>query len=109
MKRARTPYTLFYKEQMAQLREQNESLPFGEISKKLADTWKSLSEEQKRHYVELSKLEQESTMASSVLDQLTFLMNQSEDQSLRLAYDNFYKQRYADLQDKSSMLYGSER
>lgn len=68
MKRARTPYTLFYKEQMAQLREQNESLPFGEISKKLADTWKSLSEEQKRHYVELSKLEQESTMASSVLD-----------------------------------------
>lgn len=59
-KRPRTSYAWFYKEQMAQLREQNESLPFGEISKKLSVTWKSLPEDQRQRYVQLSKKEQES-------------------------------------------------
>ncbi|KAK8823670.1 hypothetical protein WA577_002589 [Blastocystis sp. JDR] len=59
MKRARTPYTFFYKEQMARLREQNGGLGFGEISKKLSDIWKSLPDEEKQPYIEKSRLEQE--------------------------------------------------
>ena len=67
MKRPRTSYALFYKEQMAHLREQNESLPFGEISKKLSVTWKALPEDQRQRYIQLSKKEQETRNSLIVL------------------------------------------
>ena len=34
-------------------------IPFGEMSKKLSDVWKSMPEEKKRRYVELCRQEQE--------------------------------------------------
>ena len=67
MKPPRTSYALFYKEQMAHLREQNESLPFGEISKKLSVTWKALPEDQRQRYIQLSKKEQETRNSLIVL------------------------------------------
>lgn len=56
-KRARTPYTLFYKEQMKIMREKNKGIfyfdcsfvdiAFGEISKVLSNMWKELSDSDK--------------------------------------------------------------
>ncbi|KAK8805387.1 hypothetical protein WA158_002043 [Blastocystis sp. Blastoise] len=56
-KRARTPYTLFYKEQMKLMRDKNKDIGFGEVSKILSEMWKNLTEEQKNPYVEQSKVE----------------------------------------------------
>ena len=59
---------------MASLRQKDQSslfylasslaIPFGEASKRVADVWKSLPEEQKQVYVELSRQEQEATQSA---------------------------------------------
>lgn len=67
-KRAPTSYSIFYKERVAQIKETNGSMAFGEISKKMADEWKSLSEEQRRPYVEQSKKEHLHALPSVLMD-----------------------------------------
>ncbi|KAK8815639.1 hypothetical protein WA538_004764 [Blastocystis sp. DL] len=91
-KRARTSYTLFYKEKMAQLRGENENLGFGEISKKLADEWKSLSDEQKQVYVDRSHQEQE--MMHNVQVQPRLIDSQGEE------FQQYVTQRMSELKQE---------
>lgn len=109
-KRARTSYTLFYKEKMAQLRGENESggkgwgrvvdLGFGEISKKLADEWKSLSDEQKQVYVDRSHQEQE--MMHNVQVQPRLIDSQGEE------FQQYVTQRMSELKQEKPGLCGEE-
>lgn len=62
-KRARSPYTFFYIEQHARLRDKLCDISFGDMSRVLANCWKELKPEDKRVYLERSQLEME-TLAS---------------------------------------------
>ena len=100
-KRARTSYTLFYKEKMAQLRGENESGGKGRGRVvDLADEWKSLSDEQKQVYVDRSHQEQE--MMHNVQVQPRLIDSQGEE------FQQYVTQRMSELKQEKPGLCGEE-
>ena len=76
-------------------------MAFGEISKKLADEWKSLSDEQKQVYVDRSHQEQE--MMHNVQVQPTLMEPQGEE------YQQYVAQRMGELKQEKPGLRERER
>jgi hypothetical protein len=51
-KRSPSAYTLFCKDARIQIKEENPDMKFGEITKKLGELWRNLSEKKKKKYIE---------------------------------------------------------
>jgi len=54
IKRAKSPYIFFTLEKREDIKSENQDLSFGEITRKLAELWKNMDENQKQKYVEMS-------------------------------------------------------
>lgn len=56
-KKSKSAYTFFLQESHARIKDSNQDIPFGEVSKQISAEWKAMPEAQKRRYVELSQLD----------------------------------------------------
>jgi len=58
-KRPKTAYIFYCSDQRAKVKEEDPSLKFGDIAKKLSSQWKEMSEEEKDPYVKMAQQDKE--------------------------------------------------
>lgn len=62
------------------------AIPFGEVSKRLSDIWKSLTDDQKQVYVDRSRIESETMHPMGLIEPES---GKEEMSTERTAYNNF--------------------
>ena len=66
-KRPLTPYFIFANEKRAEVKSQNPDIKITEISKKLGEMWKNLSDDEKRIYTDKSKHQPKNSLKKEVI------------------------------------------
>lgn len=55
IKKPKNPYMIYYTENYKSIKEKNDGISFGEISKLLSEKWKNMGENEKKQFIEKSE------------------------------------------------------